>query len=89
MRKFKMRCGHIAYEASTLETVFIGGAGICDDCGNFAKTGYLVPVLNHYQCPDCFAEFQSRAKFYPEDLWFERSYAGHWEKLIPVTYDET
>lgn len=84
MKKFTMRCGHIAYKARWIDTIYIGGYAICDDCGEDTAQGYLVPVLNHYQCPYCFKEFEEHAKYYPEDLWFERKISEYWEKMIPL-----
>lgn len=89
MIKFKMECGHYAYSASAISTFYLGGCGICDDCGIFAERGYLVPVLTHYQCPVCFEDFKSRAKYYPEDVPFEQMVMDSWERRIPVLIDAT
>ncbi len=87
MIKTTTKNGLIAYECTAVETVLLGGCGICDDCGNYAPTGYLVPVLNHYQCPECFAEFNLRAKRYPEDAHIEARTAAYFEDLIPLEED--
>lgn len=84
MKKMMTKNGLIAYEATAEDTYLLGGYGICDDCGNFAPAGYLVPVLNHYQCPECFAEFNIRAKRYPEDAKIERRTAEYFERMIPM-----
>lgn len=56
MKKFTTKQGYIAYACTAAETAYLGGMGICDDCGKSALSGFLVPVLNHYMCPDCFEE---------------------------------
>ena len=71
MKKFTIPEGYIAYSCYAFETGFLGGMGICDDCGEFAPCGYLVPVLNHYMCPKCFQEWTSHNTFYLEDLPIE------------------
>lgn len=76
MRKFITRQGYVAYACTALETTYLGGFGVCDDCGKSAPNGFLVPVLNHYMCPACFEEWQARARFYPEDSPFEEKTPG-------------
>lgn len=85
MKKIDTKSGYIAYEATASETVLLGGCGICDDCGKGALNGYLVPVLNHYMCPDCFEDWQANAKYYPEDIPFEENRAYIYEAMIPMT----
>lgn len=60
MRKIKTQRGYIAYSCRGSETALIGGMGICDDCGTPASMGYLVPVLNHYMCPECFTDAKTQ-----------------------------
>ena len=93
MKKISTKQGYIAYACTAAETTYLGGLGICDDCGEAAPNGFLVPVLNHYMCPDCFEDWQSRGRFYPEDLPFESKTAAHYESRIPMddenfTYQE-
>ena len=47
MKKFITRQGYIAYACTALETTYLGGFGVCDDCGKSAPNGFLVPVLNY------------------------------------------
>lgn len=54
MRKMLTKAGLIAYHTTAAEITLIGGFGICDECGKHSHEGYLVPVLNHWQCPKCF-----------------------------------
>lgn len=84
MKKFITRQGYIAYACTALETTYLGGFGVCDDCGEDSGIGYLVPVLNHYMCPACFEEWQARACFYPEDSPFEEKNARYYEHRIPM-----
>lgn len=46
--------------------------GICDHCNKMAVNGYLVSVLNHYLCEDCYKEWMGYAENYPEDQHIER-----------------
>ena len=87
MKKITLKSGHIAYETGRAECFLLGGLGICDECGKpppLGKKGYLVPVLNHYQCPDCFEDWTANAKFYPEDVPFEKRTAAYFESRIPL-----
>lgn len=89
MRKFKTKNGYVAYKTTVAEIMRTGGFGICDECGTHPpESGYLVPVLNHWQCEACFNDFQENVGFYPEDLPYERSRAAYYESMIPVTEEE-
>lgn len=89
MEKFKMDCGLIAYRATAEDTFSFFGGGICDECGEFAPKGFLIPVLNHYQCESCFHEFQDRAVYYSEDAEFEHRTAAFFEEHIPIAPEIT
>lgn len=85
MKRLRTKRGLIAYHTTAAETCLIGGLGICDDCGTASPDGYLVPVLNHWQCPACFKDWANRAKHYPEDDEFEIRTARYYESRIPMT----
>ncbi len=89
MRRVSTKSGYIAYRATAEETALLGGCGICDDCGKFSAEGYLIPVLNHYMCPDCFRDWESSSRFYPEDLPVEHGAAAYFESRIPLEGDES
>lgn len=89
MKKLQTKAGLIAYHTTAAETTLIGGMGICDECGKAPPDGYLVPVLNHWQCPECFKDWAERAKYYPEDEPFERKNAAYYEARIPLTKSQT
>jgi hypothetical protein len=57
MEKTIAKNGYIAFEMTKEENMRIGGFGICDECNTPTDKGYLIPVLNHYQCPHCFKEW--------------------------------
>jgi hypothetical protein len=84
MKKFRMKCGYVAYVVTIEELANIGGFGICDECNEFALSGYLVPVLNHYMCQSCFEKFDSRANYYKEDIPIENKNAEYYESRIPL-----
>lgn len=89
MLKFHIKCGLIAYKTSTAEIQSIGGLGICDECGKFhPEGGFLVPVLNHWQCKECFDDWKSRAVNYSEDAPYEAKRAAYYEAVIPFTVAE-
>lgn len=89
MEKFYTKNGLIAYKTTTAEIQSIGGLGICDECGTYQPDGgYLVPVLNHWQCEKCFNESKDRLRKYPEDMPFEARYAHYYEARIPCTMRE-
>jgi len=85
MKKIKTAVGYTAYETTAIETTKLGGIGVCDECNKFAASGYLVPVLNHYQCPKCFDSWNKRAKYYQEDIEFETQTESYFESKIPLT----
>lgn len=89
MTKFKTLSGYLAYRATATETTFLGGRGICDDCGEYASKGYLVPVLNHYMCEDCFRRWGGGGTYYPEDIPYERHTAAYFESRIPLEGDDS
>lgn len=84
MLKFKTRVGWTVYKVTDTECYSWGGLSICDDCGKFVSNGFLVPVLNHFMCIDCFNQWRSSSKFYPEDLPFERKNITYYESILPV-----
>ena len=88
MLKFRTRQGYIAYQCTASETTLLGGMGICDDCGKFSETGFLVPVLNHYMCPRCFEDWQNCGHYYPEDIPIEQRRAAYYESTIPMEVSE-
>ena len=86
MEKFYTKNGLIAYKTTVSEIYSIGGFGICDECGAHPpEVGYLVPVLNHWQCEECFKDWSDRAKYYPEDAPYEAKRATYYEARIPFT----
>lgn len=85
IKKFTTRAGHVAYKTTLQETFTWGGLGICDDCGTLHREGgYLVPVLNHWMCEECFTDWQKRAKHYAEDDEYEKQVAARYERILPV-----
>lgn len=83
--------GHVFYGVTSSELSNILGLGICDECGTFAEQGYLIPILNHYQCPSCFinCHLHTCKKVYLDDLPIEKRYINFYEKHIPVTFDNS
>lgn len=88
MLKFRTRQGYIAYRCTASETTLLGGIGVCDDCNEFAESGFLVPVLNHYMCPRCFEDWQNHSHYYPEDIPIEQRRAAYYESVIPMEASE-
>ena len=89
MIKFKNRVGWTVYKITADECYSFGGMSICDDCGKFQpEGGYLVPVLNHFMCSDCFNDWNSRCKFYPSDIDFENSIIMYYENILPFSVSD-
>lgn len=84
MRKLTTITGYTAFFATAEETMILGGRGKCDECGKFAPAGYLIPVLNHYQCPECFVDWDLHSKFYHEDSEIEKKRVRYYEHMISV-----
>lgn len=87
MKKIKTKVGYIAYQTTIEETTKWGGVGVCDHCNKTADMGYLVSVLNHWVCPDCYKEWDSTAIYYAEDIEVESRNADYYESLLPVTQE--
>ena len=85
MKKITTPTGYIAYEATKEEIQLLGGYGICDECSKNTEKGYLVPVLNHYQCPECFESWSKTARYYPEDIPIQDRRAAYYERMVPLT----
>lgn len=86
MIKNKLPNGLIYYKTTTTEIRSIGGRCICDECGKFQPDGgFLVPVLNHWQCKSCFDDWKSCCRHYPEDDDYEEVVCRMYEKRIPCT----
>lgn len=84
MKRINTDKGFIVYRASAEEVARLGGYGVCDHCNEFALSGYLIPVLNHYLCEKCFDEWIKESTYYPEDVEIENRTAEYYENLIPV-----
>ena len=84
MTKIRTVIGYIAYRATADELAPIGGKGVCDSCNRYSYHGYLIPVLNSYYCPECYRDFCSRARFYPDDIGHETRVAAYYESKIPL-----
>lgn len=82
MKKFLSKQGYVVYKVRREQLALIGSLGICDECNECSEYGYLIPVLNHYQCPNCFEEWNNNHTYYPEDLWFEKEYVACYEYKI-------
>ncbi len=69
MTKIRTDIGYIAYRATADELAPIGGKGVCDSCN---------------YCPECYRDFCSRARFYPDDIGHETRVAAYYESKIPL-----
>ena len=85
MKKFTLENGLTYYTVSLAELFLIGGAGICDHCGTFHETGYLIPVLNHWICEECFNEWKAYANHYIDDDEYEQRAIEYYESKIPLS----
>ncbi len=85
MTKHKLENGLTYYEVSLSELFRLGGAGVCDHCGTFHETGYLIPCLNHWICKACFDEWSKDATHYPEDDEQEQRTIAYYERKIPLS----
>lgn len=71
-------CGVIAggiFDGFSMLSVGGGERMVCDSCNTEIKaedTCYFIAVLNQVMCKDCFERWHKTAKFYPEDVPFER-----------------
>lgn len=59
-----------------------GGMGICDSCNKGVLEGYLIPVLNSYYCPACFAEWDNDHSYYLEERDTDKRYTDYWRKIF-------
>ena len=74
MEEIKTKKGHLILGV-VLEEIPLFGSSLClcDGCNNGIKDkAYYVGVLNYVMCPDCYKEWEQRAKYYEEDREFEQ-----------------
>lgn len=77
--------GFLVIEVSAAELFAkVGGYGICDYCNTPAEKGYYIAVLNKWYCPDCYAEFCNRAKYYQEDAVTEKESYEVYAKIFGI-----
>lgn len=72
-----------------LEVLMLGGVGVCDWCNDTSKTGYLVAVLNHWYCDECFHEWYQRAIFYDEDVSIETKNFNYFLSVYGLNESDT
>ncbi len=72
----------IVFETSLDECLSWGGIGVCDHCNKKASTGYLVAVLNHWVCKECYDNWLINAINYPEDRPYEKKTAERYKLLL-------
>lgn len=84
VKQFKSPQGYDVLKMSLFEctSIFQGGTGICDNCGQATMEGYYVPVLNHYICRKCYQDFTQRPPYYQEDAYFESYWLDYVTKRI-------
>lgn len=81
-RKFINEKGFTVYETNIVEIMEFGGYGICDHCNGAALKGYLIPVLNHYCCEECYNKWVERAEYYEEDRPFEKRKIEYYDSIL-------
>lgn len=47
--------------------------GVCDHCNQTSETGFLIAVLNHWCCTECYNAWYNRAKRYEQDIPYEKN----------------
>lgn len=82
MEKIETKKGYVAYKVIAEEMFSIYFGNMCDFCGTIKETGYYIPVLNCFYCEDCFKAWESRGKYYSEDIHIEKRNAEKFEFLI-------
>ena len=69
-------------EMSATEVIDFGGMGICDSCGNAARKGVYVAVLNSWMCDICFKEWHARAVNYASDREVEKANFEAYKRIL-------
>lgn len=64
----KTKQGYKVIPVTLLQIHQIGGLGICDSCNSGSLNFQYIGVLNSAYCQSCFKEWESVAKYYPEDI---------------------
>lgn len=70
--------------------ISVGGGErmICDYCNDEIKaedTCYYVAVLNQVMCKECFERWHASAKYYPEDVDFEKQNFQRTQDMLEAT----
>lgn len=86
---FKNKKGVKVIEATRGEMVCAlsecGCVGICDSCVlSKSGIGYYIAVLKCWYCKDCFNEWYSNAKYYPEDAEIENRNFELYRQILNV-----
>lgn len=76
--------GFLVLETSAAETAEWDGLPICDDCGANAPKGYLIAVLNHWYCQECYDRWYEEAIHYEGDKTFEKRTYNNYAKLLKI-----
>lgn len=80
--------GFRVIKTSNTECIEWGGAAVCDHCNAAASFGYLVSVLNHWICPECFDEWYKGAKRYEEDMPYEQRRMNEYKSALKPNDEE-
>ena len=81
--------GFRVIKTSNTECIEWGGAAVCDHCNGTASFGYLVSVLNHWICPECFKDWYNRAKRYTDDIPYEEKKFEYFSIVLDIEGVET
>lgn len=55
---------------------------ICDYCNGTPGEGYLVAVLNSWYCPECYHNWEAKAKFHAVDAPYESSVFEQYKNIF-------
>jgi len=80
--KFKSAAGYTVYAVTKEHLKRLGGGSICDFCGKYTGSGYLVAVLSNYLCKDCYAKWNKESIYYPEDKNIEHGHEWYYDSLF-------
>lgn len=76
--------GFKVIETSMTECISMGGMAICDSCNQCSVKGYLIAVLNHWMCPECYNEWLEEAVWYEEDVVYENRTFNNYKRILKI-----
>jgi len=82
MEEIKSKQGWRIIPLTLSDIIKLGGYGICDSCNASSFKFMYIGVLNSAYCQKCYEEWETTAKYYPEDVRIESKNIEYVKEMI-------